>query len=121
MLDGMTAPSYIGEVTKRLALLDRVQKKRHRANSYRRIYSFYRVANAVILSFTMIAVVWVILLEGNRHVNLIQAVTEKIGDFLRSECSDVMGVTIIPWFCRFCSLWEGGCFSIVCSQTMAVW
>ena len=93
MLDGRTAPSYIGEVTKRLALLDRVQKKRHRANSYRRIYSFYRVANAVILSFTMIAVVWVILLEGNRHVNLIQAVTEKIGDFLRSECSDVMGVT----------------------------
>ena len=28
---------------------------------------------------------------------------------------------IIPWFCRFCSFWEGGCFSRVCSQTMAVW
>ena len=53
----------------------------------RRIYSFYRVANAVILSFTMVAVVFVILLEGNRHVNLIQAVTEKIGDFLRLQNS----------------------------------
>ena len=35
MLDGRTAPSYIGEVTKRLALLDRIQKKRSRANFYR--------------------------------------------------------------------------------------
>ena len=53
----------------------------------RRIYSFYRVANAVILSTTMIAVVVLILLEGNRHVNLNRAVTEKIGDFLRLENS----------------------------------
>ena len=53
----------------------------------RRIYSFYRVANAVILSTTMIAVVVIILLEGNRHVNLNRAVTEKIGDFLRLENS----------------------------------
>ena len=53
----------------------------------RRIYSFYRVANAVILSFTMIAVIWIILFEGDRHVNLIQAVTEKIGDFLRLQNS----------------------------------
>ena len=53
----------------------------------RRIYSFYRVANTVILSTTMIAVVVVILLEGNRHVDLNRAVTEKIGDFLRLENS----------------------------------
>ena len=29
--------------------------------------------------------------------------------------------SIIPWFCRFCSFWEGECFSRVCSQTMVVW
>ena len=60
--------------------------KSHNFFHHRRIYSFYRVANAVILSFTMVTVVFVIQLEGNRHVNLSQAVTEKIGDFLRSEC-----------------------------------
>ena len=61
--------------------------KSHNFFHHRRIYSFYRVANAVILSFTMIAVIFVILFEGNRHVNLIQAVTEKIGDFLRLQNS----------------------------------
>ena len=33
----------------------------------------------------------------------------------------VQCLSIIPWFCRFCSFWEGGCFSRVCSQTMGVW
>ena len=27
-------------------------------------------------------------------------------------------LAIIPWFCWFFSVWEGGCFSRVCSQTM---
>ena len=35
MMDGRTAPSYIGEVTRRLAMLDRIQKKRRRADQYR--------------------------------------------------------------------------------------
>ena len=35
VLDGRTAPSYIGEVTKRLALLDRIEKKRRQAAFYR--------------------------------------------------------------------------------------
>ena len=34
-LDGRTAPSYIGEVTRRLALLDRIEKKRRQAAFYR--------------------------------------------------------------------------------------
>ena len=51
--------------------------------SCRRIYSFYRVTNAVILSFTMVAIMIVVFLDGNRNgVRLIEAVTHKIGDFL---------------------------------------
>jgi hypothetical protein len=55
-----------------------------RANLHRRIYSFYRVANAVILSCTMVTCVVVIVVVSarTRPINLLDGMTEKIGDFL---------------------------------------
>ncbi len=77
----------------KLTLLHRIERRKHRAEVCRRIYSFYRVANAVILSCTMVVcmvVVVVVSSRPDRSVNILAAMTEKIGDFLGVHASEAV-------------------------------
>ena len=77
--------------SEKVSLFRKIEKFRFRAALHRKYYSYYRVIQAAIESFTVVNVLILVILvctRSNRKINLSKGVEGKLSDFLGFDLGD---------------------------------